>query len=107
MDIQNEPTASLDPEIGDFVRTFLENYKKEKKVSILLASLRQFTLNCSIAFAWDALNCSLLNSCCSLNLETSVCNCALNILACCILPALRASAAFSCRENGENGRMFS
>ena len=26
----DEPTASLDPEIGDFVRTFLENYKKEK-----------------------------------------------------------------------------
>ena len=24
--------------IGDFVRTFLENYKKEKKISILLAS---------------------------------------------------------------------
>ena len=34
----DEPTASLDPEIGDFVRTFLENYMKEKKVSILLAS---------------------------------------------------------------------
>ena len=34
----DEPTASLDPEIEDFVRTFLENYKKEKKVSILLAS---------------------------------------------------------------------
>ena len=34
----DEPTASLDPEIGDFVRTFLENYKKENKVSILLAS---------------------------------------------------------------------
>ena len=34
----DEPTASLDPEVGDFVRTFLENYKKEKKVSILLAS---------------------------------------------------------------------
>ena len=34
----DEPTASLDPETGDFVRTFLENYKKEKKVSILLAS---------------------------------------------------------------------
>ncbi len=34
----DEPTASLDPEIGDFVRTFLENYKQEKKVSILLAS---------------------------------------------------------------------
>jgi len=34
----DEPTASLDPETGDFVRTFLENYKKEKNLSILLAS---------------------------------------------------------------------
>ena len=34
----DEPTASLDPEIGDFVRTFIENYRKEKKISILLAS---------------------------------------------------------------------
>jgi|TARA_B100001093_G_C26771095_1_gene990227 ABC-2 type transport system ATP-binding protein len=34
----DEPTASLDPETGDFVRTFLEDYKKEKKISILLAS---------------------------------------------------------------------
>ncbi len=34
----DEPTASLDPETGDFVRSFLENYKKEKKISILLAS---------------------------------------------------------------------
>jgi len=34
----DEPTASLDPEIGDFVRSFLENYKNEKKISILLAS---------------------------------------------------------------------
>ena len=34
----DEPTASLDPEIGDFVRSFLENYRKEKKISILLAS---------------------------------------------------------------------
>ena len=34
----DEPTASLDPETGDFVRTFLENYKKEKKMSVLLAS---------------------------------------------------------------------
>tara|TARA_Y100000992_G_C21243143_1_gene481788 strand:- start:245 stop:982 length:738 start_codon:yes stop_codon:yes gene_type:complete len=34
----DEPTASLDPETGDFVRTFLEKYKKEKKLSILLAS---------------------------------------------------------------------
>ena len=34
----DEPTASLDPETGDFIRTFLENYKKEKKLSVLLAS---------------------------------------------------------------------
>ena len=34
----DEPTASLDPEIGDFVRGFLESYKKENKISILLAS---------------------------------------------------------------------
>ena len=34
----DEPTASLDPETGDFVRSFLENYQKERKASILLAS---------------------------------------------------------------------
>jgi ABC-2 type transport system ATP-binding protein len=34
----DEPTASLDPETGDFIRSFLENYKKQKKISILLAS---------------------------------------------------------------------
>jgi len=34
----DEPTASLDPETGDFVRNFLENYQKEKEASILLAS---------------------------------------------------------------------
>jgi ABC-2 type transport system ATP-binding protein len=34
----DEPTASLDPETGDFIRTFLESYKKENKISILLAS---------------------------------------------------------------------
>ena len=34
----DEPTASLDPETGDFVRSFLEDYKKENKASILLAS---------------------------------------------------------------------
>ena len=45
----DEPTASLDPEIGDFVRTFLENYKKERKVSILLAShnMAEVTRLCS------------------------------------------------------------
>ena len=34
----DEPTASLDPETGDFVRNFLENYQKEKETSVLLAS---------------------------------------------------------------------
>ncbi len=34
----DEPTASLDPEVGDFIRTFLETYKQENKISILLAS---------------------------------------------------------------------
>ena len=34
----DEPTASLDPETGDFVRSFLEEYQREKKTSILLAS---------------------------------------------------------------------
>ena len=34
----DEPTASLDPETGDFIRTFLENYKKEKNIAVLLAS---------------------------------------------------------------------
>lgn len=30
----DEPTASLDPEIGDFIRSFLEKYKKEKNFYI-------------------------------------------------------------------------
>jgi len=34
----DEPTASLDPETGDFVRGFLEDYQSENKASILLAS---------------------------------------------------------------------
>tara|TARA_Y100000591_G_scaffold321251_1_gene336042 strand:+ start:936 stop:1670 length:735 start_codon:yes stop_codon:yes gene_type:complete len=34
----DEPTASLDPETGDFVRSFLENYQLDKGTSILLAS---------------------------------------------------------------------
>ena len=34
----DEPTASLDPETGDFVRSFLEDYQKEMEASILLAS---------------------------------------------------------------------
>ena len=45
----DEPTASLDPEIGDFVRTFLENYKREKKIYVLLASnkMNELTRLCS------------------------------------------------------------
>ena len=34
----DEPTASLDPETGDFVRTFIEKISSEKKMSILLDS---------------------------------------------------------------------
>tara|TARA_B100000963_G_scaffold267504_1_gene235734 strand:+ start:647 stop:1375 length:729 start_codon:yes stop_codon:yes gene_type:complete len=34
----DEPTASLDPETGDFIRSFLEEYQNENKTSILLAS---------------------------------------------------------------------
>tara|TARA_B100001057_G_scaffold2987_1_gene2713 strand:- start:816 stop:1544 length:729 start_codon:yes stop_codon:yes gene_type:complete len=34
----DEPTASLDPETGDYVRSFLESYQKENETSILLAS---------------------------------------------------------------------
>ena len=34
----DEPTASLDPDIGDFVRNYLDYYKKNNKITILLAS---------------------------------------------------------------------
>ncbi len=34
----DEPTAALDPETADFIRTFLEKLREEKKISILLAS---------------------------------------------------------------------
>ena len=34
----DEPTASLDPETGEYIRSFLEDYQKEKGASILLAS---------------------------------------------------------------------
>ena len=34
----DEPTASLDPDIGDFVREYLENYKSKNELTILLAS---------------------------------------------------------------------
>ena len=34
----DEPTASLDPDIGDFVRNYIKEYKKQNDVTILLAS---------------------------------------------------------------------
>ena len=34
----DEPTASLDPDIGDFIRSYLEKYKRTNNVTILLAS---------------------------------------------------------------------
>ena len=34
----DEPTASLDPDTGDYIRSYLEKYKREKNISILLAS---------------------------------------------------------------------
>ncbi len=34
----DEPTASLDPDIGDFVREYIEKYKSKNQMSILLAS---------------------------------------------------------------------
>ena len=36
--MMDEPTASLDPETGDFVRSFIENYSSKTNVTILLAS---------------------------------------------------------------------
>jgi len=34
----DEPTASLDPDVGDFVREYLEIYKSKNQITILLAS---------------------------------------------------------------------
>ena len=34
----DEPTASLDPDVGDFVRTYIEEYKSKNNITILLAS---------------------------------------------------------------------
>tara|TARA_Y100000741_G_C18215153_1_gene543391 strand:- start:381 stop:1115 length:735 start_codon:yes stop_codon:yes gene_type:complete len=34
----DEPTASLDPDVGDFVRNYIEDYKKKNELTILLAS---------------------------------------------------------------------
>ena len=34
----DEPTASLDPDVGDFVREYLEIYKSKNELTMLLAS---------------------------------------------------------------------
>ena len=34
----DEPTASLDPDIGDFVRNYIEEYKRKNELTVLLAS---------------------------------------------------------------------
>ncbi len=34
----DEPTASLDPDIGDFIRSYIQDYKSKNKVTVLLAS---------------------------------------------------------------------
>ncbi len=34
----DEPTASLDPDIGDFIRSYIQEYRSKNKVTILLAS---------------------------------------------------------------------
>ena len=34
----DEPTASLDPDIGDFIRSYIQDYKSKNNITILLAS---------------------------------------------------------------------
>ncbi len=34
----DEPTASLDPDVGDYVRKYIEEYKSKNRITILLAS---------------------------------------------------------------------
>ena len=34
----DEPTASLDPDVGDYIRSFIEDFSSKKSVTILLAS---------------------------------------------------------------------
>ena len=34
----DEPTASLDPDVGDYIRSYIENFAANKKTTILLAS---------------------------------------------------------------------
>ncbi len=45
----DEPTASLDPDVGDFVREYLEKYKNKNELTILLAShnMREVERLCS------------------------------------------------------------
>tara|TARA_B100001057_G_scaffold498772_1_gene606977 strand:- start:2343 stop:3074 length:732 start_codon:yes stop_codon:yes gene_type:complete len=41
----DEPTASLDPDIGDFIRSYIQEYKIRNKVTILLASHNMSEVN--------------------------------------------------------------
>ena len=34
----DEPTASLDPDIGDFIRSYIQEYKNKNEITVLLAS---------------------------------------------------------------------
>ena len=34
----DEPTASLDPDVGDYIRSYIENFASKKNATILLAS---------------------------------------------------------------------
>jgi len=34
----DEPTASLDPDVGDYIRSYIQSYKSKNKITILLAS---------------------------------------------------------------------
>ena len=34
----DEPTASLDPDVGDFIRSYIQEYKSKNKITLLLAS---------------------------------------------------------------------
>ena len=34
----DEPTASLDPDVGDYIRTYIEDFSSKKGTTILLAS---------------------------------------------------------------------
>ena len=34
----DEPTASLDPDVGDYIRTYIENFASKRGTTILLAS---------------------------------------------------------------------